>query len=476
MINGNMQATGDEMQKTVRDFIREYDMIKPGDKVLVAVSGGADSVCLMYLLNSMKEQLRMELRIMHVHHGLRGKEADRDAAFVEEEAKRLNLPCRVVYRNVTEYGKEQKLSVEEAGRVLRYQALEKEAMAWGNAKIATAHHREDQAETILHNLFRGSGLKGLCGMSAVKGAVIRPLLCVGRQEILKYLQEQGLSYCEDSTNACQDYTRNRLRHKLIPEICRDINAGAVKHIVGAGKLLSQADEYLEGQAEEIWNRYGKRQKEAGSYGIELKVLENQPDILKGYLIRKMIGLCTNSVKDITFVHIDQICRLAEKGTGKKVSLPYGLEAKAEYGTLWIEFFKTEPKPDGAIEPVCVEKSAEITVKALKLSHFPYKKDEEIPENRYTKWFDYDTIKNTLSVRNRQTGDYITLKGGKRKTVKAYMIDEKIPREERERILLLAEGHHILWIVGYRISEYYKITEHTRQILQVQMDGGDGHGG
>lgn len=466
------------MQKTVRDFIREYHMIEPKDKVIAAVSGGADSICLLHLLNDMKEQLGIDLRVMHVHHGLRGEEADRDAAFVEQEAGKLNLACHVVYRKVAEYGAAQRLSLEEAGRILRYQALEEEAKAWGNGKIAVAHHREDQAETILHNLFRGSGLKGLCGMAAVKGAVIRPLLCVGKQEILDYLKEQGLSYCEDSTNACQDYTRNRLRHKLIPEILDDVNAGAVSHIVGTGRLLSQADEYLESQAEEVWRQYGKEEKEAGRYGIEGNVLERQPEILRGYIIRKIIGLCTNSVKDITFVHIDQACRLVKRGTGKRISLPYGLEAETEYGVVWISRSKgrTGAKTAGEKEPVQVEKSAKTTVKTLKLSHFSYKKDEEIPENRYTKWFDYDTIKSTLSVRNRQTGDYITLKDGKRKTVKAYMIDEKIPREERDKILLLAEGHHILWIVGYRISEYYKITEHTQQILQVQTDGGDGHEG
>ncbi len=460
----------DNMRKTVGKFIEEYKMMEPGDKVIAAVSGGADSICLLHLLNEMKEELDIELKVVHVHHGLRGHEADRDAAFVEEEAGRLKVPCTVIHRNVAEYAKVRGLSVEEAGRILRYQALEEEADRWGCAKIAVAHHREDQAETILHNLFRGSGLKGLCGMAAVRGAVIRPLLCVGRTEILDYLGEQGLSYCEDSTNESVDYTRNRLRHQLIPEICGQINAGAVKHIVNAGKMMSLADQYLESQAEEIWSRYGVEEANNRSLkegegvrrcGIEAEILKHQPEILKGYIVKKMLGLCAGSVKDITFVHIEQVYELAEKETGKRISLPYGLEAGKRYGMIWVSAAGDFEKPQE---------------KTLRLSHFPYKKDQEIPENRYTKWFDYDTIKSTLSVRTRQTGDYITLKDGKRKTVKAYMIDEKIPREERDKILLLAEGHHILWIVGYRISEYYKITEHTRQILQVQADGGEGHEG
>ncbi len=492
---------GDDMQKRVQEFIREYKMVDPGDRVIVAVSGGADSMCLLHLLERMKEELQAELRVVHVHHGLRGWEADRDAGFVEAAAERRKLPCLIVHRDVAEYAKDRGLSVEEAGRMVRYQILEEEAEKWGGAKIAVAHHQEDQAETILHNLFRGSGLKGLCGMAAVRGAVIRPLLCVGKNEILEYLHSQKLAYCEDSTNASEDYTRNRLRHRLIPEICKDINAGAVTHIINAGRMLSQAEQYLENQAEEIWKVYGK-EKQCGNgmediweWGIEAKVLRSQPEILRGYLVRKMIGLCTESVKDITFKHIETICGLAEKETGKRISLPYGAEARLEYGMIWINVVskernvqegngsylvdQTDEKADIEAgvenkEVAWVEKSEETVVNTLKMSHFSYKKHQEIPENRYTKWFDYDTIKNTLSVRTRQTGDYITLKDEKRKTVKAYMIDEKIPRQERDKILLLAEGHHILWIVGYRISEYYKITEHTRQILQVQADGGEGH--
>lgn len=481
------------MQKKVKAFIRENNMIDPKDRVIVAVSGGADSICLLHLLDEMKEELQTELHVVHVHHGLRGEEADRDADFVEKEAKRRKLPCKVIRRNVAEYAKIKGLSFEEAGRIVRYQILEEEAQQWGGAKIAVAHHQEDQVETILHNLFRGSGLKGLCGMAAVRGAVIRPLLCVERKEILDYLKSQSLDYCEDSTNVSEDYTRNRLRHRLIPEICSDINAGAVWHIVNAGRMLSQADQYLENQAEEIWKMYGNdvrgEKKEDGvrEYGIPAQVLKSQPEILRGYIARKMISLCTDSVKDITFKHVETVWGLADKETGKRVNLPYGMEARAEYGMVWIARKSNRLNPaelpekkadakekDENKEEIWVEKSEEIRVKTLKLSHFLYKKHQEIPENWYTKWFDYDTIKNTLSVRTRQTGDYITLKDGKRKTVKAYMIDEKIPRQKRDKILLLAEGHHILWIVGYRISEYYKITEHTRQILQVQVDGGEGH--
>ena len=236
------------------------------------------------------------------------------------------------------------------------------------------------------------------------------------------------------------------------------------HIVRTGELLSQADEYFEEKADEIWRGEGK-ETERGC-GIAFKVLNSYPEILRRYLIRKMMNLCTGTMKDIGFSNIDHVSKIIQKGTGKSVSLPYGLEAKTDYDMLWIVKAETES--------FRIQKINDI--KSFTFRHFPCKKPEEIPENRYTKWFDYDKIKGMLSVRTRQTGDYITLKDGKRKTVKAYMIDEKIPRQERDHILLIAEEHHILWIVGYRISEYYKITEDTRQILQVQADGGEGNGG
>ena len=477
------------MRKRVEEFIREHKMLEPGSRVIVGVSGGADSVCLLQVLFELRESLGVQLRAVHVHHGLRGEEADRDAAFVEELCGRLGLECTVVHRDVRGYAAQQGISEEEAGRELRYEIFKEMADGWdeecgsgimeagwqidrtgGNdrpCRIAVAHHQEDQAETILHNLFRGSGLKGLGGMAPVRGQVIRPLLCVSRSEIEAYLRERGIGYCTDSTNGTLDYTRNRLRNHLIPEICQEINAGAVEHIVAAGQRMAQADAYLEQQAMAVWENYGTDNDgmlRGGRCGIQAEVLESQPDILKGYVIRHMVKLRTGSMKDITAAHIEQIVGLVKLGTGKQISLPYHLTAWMEYGVLWIgdKDFRN-----------CVDNSKQPA--ELSMTHFPYEKHQEIPQNRYTKWFDYDKIKGALSVRTRQTGDYITLTDGKHKTVKSYMIDEKIPKEQRDKVLLLAEGSHILWIVGYRISEYYKVTESTKNILQVQADGGEEHG-
>ncbi len=459
------------MKKKVEAYIREHHMINRGTMVIAGVSGGADSVCLLHLLVCLRESLGFDVRSVHVHHGLRGAEADRDAAYVRELSETWKVPCLVVYRDAAAYAKERGMSVEEAGRELRYDALRQEAEKYEDSRIAAAHHQDDQAETILHHLFRGSGLRGLGGMAPVRGKIIRPLLCTGRREIVDYLTKQGIGWCEDSTNDSCDYTRNRLRHQVLPQICREINVKAAEHIAEAGERIRQAEQYFCREAEKIWQMHGRCGEEPGSFRIPVRVIEDLPEILRGYTAMEMIKALTGSGKDITSVHVNRLLDLAGKGTGRSISLPYGLRCWREYDMICIKREEAgrqeEKKTDDLASFFTME---QIPAAVLR------EKYQKIPEKKYTKWFDYDKIKGTLSVRTRKTGDYLMLKDGKRKTVKTFMIDAKIPREKRDQIPVVAEGSHVLWIVGYRISEFYKITDETKQILQVKMDGGKEHGG
>ena len=316
------------VQKKMEEFIRRERLLEMGDRVVLGVSGGADSVCMMELFAAIREVWQLELLVAHVHHGLRGAEADRDASFVQAEAEKLGIDCVVERRDVRSLAAERGLSLEEAGRDVRYEILREYAKNWTSqkdglrdgcgsetlesagcrpAKIAVAHHQEDQAETILHNLLRGSGLKGLGGMSAKRGQIIRPLLCLEKKEILEYLEKRHIAYCEDSTNRENEYTRNRLRNELIPQIRREINEKAVEHIVEAGERLRQADAYFEEQAEKIWRECGVTKKchaegdvtgladrtKSGAesqvetadeiiYGMERSVLLKEPPIVRTY--------------------------------------------------------------------------------------------------------------------------------------------------------------------------------------------------
>ena len=468
------------MLKKVRDYMREHEMTAPGDAVIVALSGGADSVCLLTVLKQLATP-EFLLRAVHVHHGIRGAEADRDEAFAQKLCESLSVPLCVAYCHVPAYAAEHGLSEEEAGRILRYQVLEKEAGKWeqelpagSRVKIALAHHRDDNAETILHHLLRGSGLTGLAGIRPVQGRRIRPLLCVGREEIRAYLEAGHISWCEDSTNQSPDYTRNRIRSQVLPLLKTAVNEQAEEHILQAGQIIGQADAYLRQQAEEIWQE-AVCGREEDLAAIPLTAFARQPEILKTYLIRHMLDQLHPGWKDIGSRHFTAIAELAGKPVGSRLDLPGGLMARTGYETLEIVrkterevSVKTESGADGEIH-------GRQTVPELHMTVFSRQKDQEIPKNQYTKWFDYDKIKGTLSVRTRRTGDYLILPSGGSKTIARYMIDEKIPKEKREQILLLAEGSHVLWVVGFRISEYYKIEEHTENILQVTCDGGKNYG-
>ena len=465
------------MKENTRDYMKQHHMTAPGDGVVAGLSGGADSVCLLHLLWCLKEELGFKLRAVHVHHGLRGEEADRDASFSAEFCRRFQIPFREVRIDAAAEARAAGISVEEAGRQARYRILEEEAVCWEKEEmisvhIAAAHHGDDNAETILHHLFRGSGLKGLSGIAPVRGRMIRPLLWTGREEILCYLKEKHLQWMEDSTNRENEYTRNRIRNKLIPLITAEINPQAVQNILRAGERIGQADRYFEAQAETWLSEYGcyggDGEETPREYRLDSAALEVQEDILKGYIIRRALTKLSCPLKDITARHLEDVVSLAGKETGKQVMLPRGIRAEKEYGILRIQAEPAPARPEG-------ERTEEDPLFPLKTRIFPCGNPGQFPKNQYTKWFDYDKIKGTMSVRTRRTGDYITLSGGGTKTVKSYMIDEKIPREARDRILLLAEESHILWIVGHRISEYYKVTEHTKTVLEVQFDGGNGNG-
>lgn len=463
------------MIKETYDYIQKHQMAEQGDGVIVGLSGGADSVCLLHILSRLKHELGIELRAIHVHHGLRGEEADRDAAFSQELCRSLGVPFKLVKIRAGEEARKRRITVEEAGRLARYRIMEAEAKEWEEKlgggdpqtriKIATAHHGNDSAETILHNLVRGSGLKGLSGIMPVRGRIIRPVLWAGRDEILAWLLANRLEYVEDSTNCENDYTRNKFRNEILPLITSEINKKAVENILRAGELICDADQYLDKKAEEwIKCHCGRNQ-----VCFSAPELQKEDRIIRSYVVRRMLQKMGCPLKDITSAHIESVDKLLGKQTGKEADLPYGVSVRNEYGTI-----KFSRRRERKSDPEQTNPEAE-PAKPMVFQIIPFRNQEKIPKNQYTKWFDYDKIQDTLSVRNRRTGDYITLKSGGRKTVKAFMIDEKIPREKRDKILLLAEGSHVLWIVGYRISEYYKVTERTKNILQVQLDGGTDSG-
>ena len=482
--------SGQKTEARVLEFIREHHMADGGDGVLAAVSGGADSVCLLLVLAELKKKLGIRLCAFHLNHGLRGPEADRDEMFTKDLCSELGIPCVTAHEDVAAFAGESGMSEEEAGRYLRYRHLEEQAKRLSCSRIAVAHHKDDGVETVLMNLFRGSGLTGLGGIRPVRGTIIRPLLCLRRQEIEEYLKGRGRSWCEDSTNRTGDYQRNRIRNDLVPWVKEHVNSQAEEHILRVSALAAQADEYFAGQAEILLSE--GRRNGMPENGIWTEIFDCQPDIIKTYLVRALIGQAAGGQRDISSRHLEAVLDLGGPGKGTEADLPYGIKVRRGYDLLTVSVCGRTPSGEtGAgehdspaaymVPPECLKNGGQPPILfqsgdwELTFRRFPVEKDLEFPKNQYTKWFDYDKIRDALFVRTRKDGDYFQISGGKTKILRRYLIDQKIPEEERSRIPLLAEGNHILWVIGYRISEYYKISDMTENILEVKFCKGEDHG-
>jgi len=464
------------MVSRIRAYIQEKHMIQPRDNILIGISGGADSVCLLFVLLKLQRELELKLAAVHIHHGLRQEEADRDAAFVKQLCQEQNIPLYTHHCRVRERAEREKLSLEEAGRLSRYEIFEEEARRLGCQRIAVAHHADDQAETMLFHLFRGSGIKGLSGMAPVRGRIIRPLLCVEREDIIDWLRERNISWCMDSTNNGQDYTRNRIRHSILPCAKEQVNVRVVNHMAQAAEELAEVDSFLEEEVKKAFRLY-VREEDAGCFVFEEAFVHLHP-LLAGRMLRRCLAE-NGGLKDVDRLHIRMLLELMEKQTGSRLHLPGGRMARRDYKGLHIFMEKDIEPIQEKVKGVCPKVPGECSAGTYTwvFSLIDKEKEQIIPEKTYTKWFDYDKIEKYLEIRGRMPGDYLEInREHGRKKLKAYLIDEKVPAREREELLLLADGHHILWIPGMRISEAYKVTKETRRMLKVQLYGGSEHGG
>ena len=456
----------------VSEYMQEHHMVVNGQKIVVGVSGGADSMGLLSVLSELAEICGFSLVVVHVNHGIRGKAADADQSYVENFCRNRDIPCYSFHVDLKRFAKKEGMSEEEAGRFYRYQCFEKVRKEVGAQKIAVAHQQEDACETILFNLFRGTGLKGLTGILPVRDAIIRPLLGVNRADIEAYLREKGICWRTDETNLTDAYTRNKIRHHIIPYVEEHINSSAGQHIQETAELLRDVSDYLDKQSEQAFDAC-VTVGENPVCAIHGETFASFHVVIQREILRRAIGVAAGKLKDVDKEHIEMIRNLMGKHVGRRCHLPYQLQAVRTYEGIAIK--KVLSGEEGFAEGPCLDVRApgcyripgtDISVELEIKECF---KSEEIPINRYTKWFDYDTIKSSLSIRTRENGDYITLDNqGHRKLLKRWMIDEKIPREERDRMMLLADGNHILWIIGHRISDAYKVSCQTKRVLAARV--------
>ena len=468
------------MYEKVCSFISENNLIEDNDRIVVGVSGGADSVCLLNILHRLSRNRNIRLFAVHINHGLRGTEADLDEEFVKKICVQWGIELFSFSYDVRRIASCEGLTEEEAGRYIRYRTFYDVCEKNACSKIAVAHNKNDNAETFLFNLFRGSGIKGLTGMQPKRTAtdghnidIIRPLLCVERKEIEAYLQSEGISYRTDSSNLSDDYTRNRIRNRILAYAAEEINRQAIKNIHEASLRLQEAWDYIEDNISLCYKEIVECR--SNEYRIPVKALLKEAAIIQKGLIRHIIEKMTGRLRDLEAKHIDAVLALCGRQVGKLVQLPYGIVAEREYDNILLRHKSSRSRENSLVEPVTVKipGTTRITGRDLIVitELFEYKKDMQIPKNSCIKWFDYDKIKNAVEIRSRREGDYLCINSsGGIKKLKDYFIDVKIPKSLRDNQLLVTDGSHVIWIpeAGSRISEYYKVDKSTRNILLMKL--------
>ena len=451
------------MYQKVKAYVKKWHMLQKEDSVIAGISGGADSVCLLFMLLKLQKELGFALMAVHVNHGIRGAEAERDEAYVKRLCRQWNVRLKVYRENVPAYAKEHGMTEEEAGRDIRRTCFCKVLKEWGGTKIALAHHENDNVETLLWNLCRGTGIRGLGGIAPVNDVWIRPLLCVKRREIESYLKKRGISYCTDTTNADRRYMRNRIRMDVIPYLEDCVNTESVSHMEKTMERMYELEQYI---LEEV----GKYKESCTGWKNGRRIIRQTeytkiPKALRDNVLHEILCETAGRRKDIEEVHIQMLRDLFTKQVGKRIDLPYGVTAIRTYEG--VRFEKNIPEASYAGDE---NELFSIRVFDREPGNVTF------PEKIYTKWFDYDIIKNTVKIRHRIAGDSIVInRYGGRKKLKQYFTDQKVPQEDRDKIWIAADGDEVLWIVGYRQSQKYQITEKTTKILEIQYYGGEENG-
>lgn len=437
------------LDKKIRDFIVKYKMLERGDGVVIGLSGGPDSVCLFFVLLELKEEYDLTLKALHVNHCIRGIEADKDQEFVRNLCLTHGVDLEEHVVDIPALVEKTGRSTEEEARIARYELFEKAAENLANetgkpAKIAIAHNADDNAETVLFHMARGTGLDGMCGIAPVRDNIIRPLLEVPKSEILQVLKDNNIDYCIDATNNQVDYDRNRIRHNIMPEFAQ-INDRALEHISEMTQRLTEVADYINLEARGLLQIV----KEENGH-LRKRAIATAPSVIASQAIKLYLSSFMPYQKDVSAVHVDKILELLNEDGERQVQLPYKKTLIISYEEMYV-LEEDETK----VEPV------------FNYREFDYEQGMNYPTDRYTKWFDCDKISGNVVIRNRAEGDYLTIDSeGNHKLLQDYFIDEKIPRHLRDEVPLVCDDSHVMWVVGYRISEHYKISKNTTRVLEI----------
>jgi tRNA(Ile)-lysidine synthase len=464
------------IDQRVLAFIQENRLVSCGQTLLVAVSGGQDSVCLLHVLNNLQSMLGISLHVAHLDHQLRGKDSTADARYVAALAKKLGIPCTVEKRDVLKYQKENGLSLEEAAREVRYGFLAETAKSIGADSAAIGHTLDDQAETILLHLIRGTGTKGLRGLQPVtdwpypfhKLKIIRPLLDVRREETAAYCARYGLKPRQDATNLSLEPLRNKVRLELLP-LLKTYNPKIVESLQRMSQLAGDDITHLENEANLLWQNIAGYKD--NTVILDKRTLQKLDVSLQRILLRMAVETAAGTLKDIEARHIEEMVRAVAGPVGRTIDLPYGLVFSSDYLGYYLG-------KAGAKQSELPILTGEHTIRIPGKTEIPgwliqtyiIESDKlDVFDNGYTAFFDYNLTGKKLTVRARKRGDRFQPFGmSETKKLGQFMLDAKIPRGLRDQVPVVASPDEIIWVAGYRIDERVKVTEKTKKVLRLEF--------
>ena len=454
--------------KKVQNTVSAHSMLQPGDRVLVAVSGGPDSVALCHILNRLRRSYGVELVVAHVHHGLRGSEADQDALFVQDLARQLGLPFVMQRVDVHAWRKEHGGSLQMAAREVRYQCLQQIRVNEGASKLALGHNADDQAEEILLRIFRGAGQRGLTGMPPHnRNRVIRPLLECHRHEITCYLEDQSLAFRQDKSNFKPWCQRNLLRLELLPRLQQEFNSNLSATLLRTSNIFREEEEFWESLLSQ-WLAKHSVEFEDGALGLPIGPLMETHPAMQKRLLRRLVEKIKGDLRGFGFHHTEsllQLCRSAAPNS--RIDLPGAVKAEKNYGWLTIGLQQQIPEdfsyqisgPGFYPFPSLNHRMVVEYASADLASEFSRHANEAV--------IDLDKISFPLVLRSSNVGDRfrpLGLGGGKK--LKKFFIDTKVPRSQRRRVPILCSGEQIIWVVGLRLDDRVKVTANTSRLLRL----------
>jgi len=465
------------LEQRVYRFIREQHLIPRREKLVVAVSGGADSVCLLHILVKLREELGISLHIAHLDHQLRGEESEADARYVADLARQLDIPATIEQRDVTGYQTQQRVSLEEAAREVRYTFLAQVAKATGADRVAVGHTVDDHVETILMHLIRGSGTRGLRGLQPLSRwqssgnslTIIRPLLEISRQETTDCCRQHQLKPRIDASNLSLSPLRNRIRHQLVP-LLQSYNPQVAAALLRTARIAGDELAFLDKEVNRLWDEIITRRETTIVLNKE-RLCQLAP-ALKRHLLRTSIEKLLGNLRDIETRHIEEIMDTLDKPAGKRISLPEGLTFTVEYDRYLLGADPAALSPYPTLDAETALKIPgrtrlagwQVTATVIDREQMAEKADD------LTACFDLDKAGNRVTVRRRKPGDRFQPLGmSQPKKLNAFMIDAKIPQAWRSRIPIVGSAEHILWVVGWRIDERAKVTEDTKQVLYLEFE-------